>query len=176
MVGAAQAMSLAFCAVCLKAKLVTTNEHTPERVRFADLSTSGMIISLADTSFQLGLVKIVHFRFERKLRMKNSILRGAAEAVELAQQYKDGRFRRWVAPTPEQIKGIRNRMELSQAAFAHLFGFDVTTLRSWEQGKRVPGNDSCLLLKLINHDPNAVLRLIKESKEEKNQVRALELQ
>ena len=95
--------------------------------------------------------------------MKKSILRGAAEGVKLAQQYRDGRFRRWQPPSPDEIKAIRGRMGLSQAAFADLFGFDVTTLRSWEQGKRVPGNDSCLLLKLIGHNPNSVLNLINDT-------------
>jgi putative transcriptional regulator len=41
--------------------------------------------------------------------------------------------------TPEQIKQIRQKLNLTQKEFARLIGCPVATLQSWEQDKRKPG-------------------------------------
>lgn len=71
-------------------------------------------------------------------------------------------FRRWAAPNPEQIKELRKKLKMSQSTFCSTFGFDAATLRSWEQGKRIPGNSSSLLLMFIKVNPMQIRDLIIE--------------
>ncbi len=67
-----------------------------------------------------------------------------------------------VYPTPSaaQIKALRARLGLSQARFAHRFGFTVDTIRQYEQGRRVPSGPASTLLKVIAADPDAVIRAL----------------
>lgn len=48
-------------------------------------------------------------------------------------------------PTAEQVRALRSRLGLSQAQFAHRFGFTVDTVQQYEQGRRIfvgPGFDA----------------------------------
>ncbi|WP_224961067.1 helix-turn-helix domain-containing protein [Geomonas subterranea] len=49
--------------------------------------------------------------------------------------------------TPEQIRGIRRRYQISQAVLASLLNTSVSAVRKWEVGEKHPGG---LALKLIN--------------------------
>src|ERR1700732_4928601 len=46
----------------------------------------------------------------------------------------------YTVTVPEQVDvaKLRRRLGLSQAAFARVFGLDVTALHAWEQGRRRP--------------------------------------
>ena len=67
-----------------------------------------------------------------------------------------------VAQFPEQIdvKAIRKRLGLSQAAFAEDFGFGVAAVRDWEQGRRVPEAGVRAYLVVIDREPEAVRRAL----------------
>jgi putative transcriptional regulator len=65
------------------------------------------------------------------------------------------------APSGEQVRAIRNRLGLSQAQFAHRFGFTVSTLRQYEHNRRRPTGPASTLLKIIAADPEAVARALK---------------
>jgi putative transcriptional regulator len=41
--------------------------------------------------------------------------------------------------TPEQIKEVRRKLDLTQKEFALLVGCPLKTLKNWEQGRRKPG-------------------------------------
>ncbi|WP_266167854.1 NadS family protein [Dyella subtropica] len=58
---------------------------------------------------------------------------------------------------PEDIKEIRTKIGLSQPKFAFLMQVEVSTLRNWEQGRRVPTGPAKALLKAIKNDPEHVL-------------------
>jgi putative transcriptional regulator len=64
-------------------------------------------------------------------------------------------------PTPEQVRALRARLQLSQAQFAHRFGFSVDTVQQYEQGRRVPSGPATTLLRVIESDPEAVLRALR---------------
>jgi putative transcriptional regulator len=66
---------------------------------------------------------------------------------------------------PEQVDvaRLRHRLGLSQAAFAHTFGLDVTALHAWEQGRRRPDRAARVLLAVIAKEPEAVLRALSVS-------------
>jgi putative transcriptional regulator len=70
-----------------------------------------------------------------------------AEARDLRRAYN---------PPVPNVKAIRHKLGLSQAAFAHQFGFSVRTVQQWEQGRAVPDRPARILLRVIETDPQAV--------------------
>ena len=89
-----------------------------------------------------------------------SVLRGAREARAYAQGEREG----FVAHVPEQVdvKAIRRRVGLSQARFAARFGFTLSALRNWEQGRRQPDVAARAFLMVISREPEAVRRALFE--------------
>jgi putative transcriptional regulator len=57
---------------------------------------------------------------------------------------------------PINVRAIRERLGLSQAQFSHKFGFPLSTLRGWEQGRRCPTGASRNFLLVIEKQPKAV--------------------
>jgi putative transcriptional regulator len=62
-------------------------------------------------------------------------------------------------PNPKQI---RHRLHLTQAQFAARFQVPLGTLRDWEQGVREPDRAAKTLLRVIDHDPEAVVRALQK--------------
>ncbi|GAB3129505.1 helix-turn-helix domain-containing protein [Novispirillum itersonii] len=91
----------------------------------------------------------------------SKILAGMREAVAFAEG-KPVDVRETIVRTPAEVdvKAIRERLGLSQQAFATQFGFSPGTVRNWEQGHRHPEGPARVLLKVIEKDPNAVLRAL----------------
>ena len=62
-----------------------------------------------------------------------------------------------IAPPPEYhgegVRRVRERLAMSQAAFAAFLGADVSTVRSWEQDLRPPSPLACRMLSEIEADP-----------------------
>lgn len=59
-------------------------------------------------------------------------------------------------PETVDVKAIRRATGLSQARFAERFGFDLASIRNWEQGRRRPEGPARVLLMVIKHNPQAV--------------------
>ncbi|MCD4719974.1 MAG: helix-turn-helix domain-containing protein [Desulfobacula sp.] len=59
-----------------------------------------------------------------------------------------------VAITAAQIKGIREKRHLSQTVFAQLLNVSPSSVRQWEQGKRIPSGSTKVLLELLNRSPH----------------------
>ena len=53
-----------------------------------------------------------------------------------------------------QIKKIRERTHLSQTVFAELLNVSPSSVRQWEQGKRVPTGATKVLLELLDQSPH----------------------
>ncbi|MCE3247570.1 MAG: family transcriptional regulator [Geminicoccaceae bacterium] len=49
---------------------------------------------------------------------------------------------------------------MSQSRFAKSFGFGLAAVQSWEQGRRRPEGPARILLKVIEHEPDAVRRAL----------------
>ena len=60
------------------------------------------------------------------------------ELIEGIQAIKRGKGKRYTVDVPSDVKEIRERLGLSQSAFAALLGVSVRTLQDWEQGRRHP--------------------------------------
>lgn len=56
-----------------------------------------------------------------------------------------------------KVKQVRAKTKLSQAKFADVIGVQVSTLRNWEQDRRVPTGPARALLRAIDRDPKNVL-------------------
>jgi putative transcriptional regulator len=67
-----------------------------------------------------------------------------------------------VEPPPqyvsEHIKGIRERMGLSQPVFAAALNVSIETVRAWEQGKREPDGATLRLLEVAEEHPDILLK------------------
>lgn len=57
----------------------------------------------------------------------------------------------------DDVKQLRERMQLSQPRFAAMLGISVGTLRNWEQGRRKPEGPARALLRVASVHPEAVL-------------------
>jgi putative transcriptional regulator len=60
-------------------------------------------------------------------------------------------------------KAIRDVCGMSQPEFARAFGFNLSTLRQWEQGRRGPCGTARVLLLVIEASPRIVTRLVREA-------------
>jgi putative transcriptional regulator len=57
------------------------------------------------------------------------------------------------------VKGIREKLKLSQSAFADLLGVSIRTLQGWEQGRREPQGPAIALLRIADQHPEVFLDL-----------------
>ncbi|MBI1774248.1 MAG: helix-turn-helix domain-containing protein [Proteobacteria bacterium] len=76
--------------------------------------------------------------------------------------------------TPEQlaqmrrvsrVKRLRQRLGMTQAAFADAFHLPINTLRDWEQQRSIPDAPARALLLAIERDPELMRRLLAEAVE-----------
>jgi len=88
-------------------------------------------------------------RLIRSAREARAIARGEAEPAAV------------YVPPAVDVRAVRERMQLSQKAFAARFALPLGTVRDWEQGRRKPDRPAALLLNLIDKDPEAVIRALK---------------
>jgi len=63
-------------------------------------------------------------------------------------------------PDELDVREIRSQTGLSQSEFAKRYGFSVSTLRKWEQGKRTPDRSARILLLMIDDIPAVVDRYL----------------
>ena len=67
------------------------------------------------------------------------------------------------APAPPRYLGVPTIPETPcTTPFADRFGLDVRAVQDWEQGRRVPDRAACVLLTVIDRDPEAVERALEE--------------
>lgn len=97
---------------------------------------------------------------EKKMSAGDKILKGLEEALAHAQGGLVARESSIRVPDMVNVREIRNSLGLSQAEFAMMFGFSLDTVRNWEQAKRVPNAQARVLLKIIDHDPDAVKKAL----------------
>lgn len=62
---------------------------------------------------------------------------------------------------PDRIRGIRDRMALSQPVFAAALNVSPETVRAWEQGKREPEGPTLRLLEVAEQHPEVLLTKIR---------------
>jgi putative transcriptional regulator len=60
-------------------------------------------------------------------------------------------------PAEIDVKSIRQRLDMTQARFAEVFGFSLDAVKHWEGGRRNPEAAARAFLKVIAMNPGAVL-------------------
>lgn len=60
-----------------------------------------------------------------------------------------------------RVRRLRNRLGLSQARFAERFHIPVASLQEWEQGRRTPDAATQAYIRVIEREPDAVLRALR---------------
>ena len=59
-------------------------------------------------------------------------------------------------PARVNVKKIRTRLGLSQESFAQTYGFALSAVRDWEQGRNQPDHAARTLLRVIEFNPDVV--------------------
>ena len=88
------------------------------------------------------------------------ILQGAREALALAKGEADAADYVVHVPSEVDVRSIRKRLGLTQAAFAARYGFSVGRVRDWEQGRSPIDTPSRILLTVLDKEPEAVERAL----------------
>jgi putative transcriptional regulator len=85
-----------------------------------------------------------------------------SEALEDAILHAQGQQSGVVEHNSEAInvKEIRKKTGMSQQKFCATFGISLGTLRHWEQGLRSPRGPAKVLLKVVQHNPKAIIEAI----------------
>ena len=89
------------------------------------------------------------------------ILRGLEQALAFIDGTADESQYIVHIPAEIDVKAIRSRLSLTQQQFATRFGFNITTLRHWEQGRRVPDGTARAYLRVIDREPQAVQKALR---------------
>jgi putative transcriptional regulator len=91
----------------------------------------------------------------------DKIAAGLNEALEIARG--NAKPSKLYVPKEISVRDIRKKLDLSQDDFAAEFGFTINQIRDWEQGRTRPLGGLRAYLMLIKNDPQAVLRLLRNS-------------
>ena len=68
--------------------------------------------------------------------------------------------RRTVLSTVD-VKGLRERLGLTQNQFSGLIGVSIKTLQNWEQARRKPTGPAAALLCIVEREPAMALRALR---------------
>jgi len=83
------------------------------------------------------------------------------EGIQEIKAFKEGKksLRTFELSEPSSPQKIREKLNLSQTAFATLMGVSVRTLQDWEQGRRNPKGPAKSLLRIAEQNPKAFLSI-----------------
>lgn len=95
-------------------------------------------------------------------RAFDKIAAGLGDAKSFIEGTADKQAFRIHVPTQVDVKKIRTRLGLSQESFAQTYGFALSAVRDWEQGRRQPERSARILLKVVEKEPDAVTRALTE--------------
>jgi putative transcriptional regulator len=90
----------------------------------------------------------------------------ALEADDLEDRLTVRRARIDLEPTPytaDMVRGVRERLGVSQALFARFLGCSANTVRAWEQGVNTPHPMARRFLDEIRRDPEYWRRRLRDA-------------
>src|ERR1700758_858185 len=97
------------------------------------------------------------------MKKRHKIVAGMQEAISYAKGAPvRARVTRYNVPENIDVKKLREGLGMSQPEFAIRFGFNLATLRQWEQGRRYPDGPARVLLTVIGHSPETVQRALED--------------
>lgn len=93
--------------------------------------------------------------------MKNRKRDIGQEILEAISDIKAGKAKRFVVHAPDDIRQVRDRLELSQSGFANILHVSTRTLQAWEQGRRSPSGAALALLTIAAVRPDVIRQVLK---------------
>lgn len=83
------------------------------------------------------------------------------EGLDDIKRFKKGnlKLRTTELSEPSEPRIIREKLKLSQSAFAGLLGVSTRTLQDWEQGRRSPQGPAIALLRIAEQHPEVFVQL-----------------
>ena len=63
-------------------------------------------------------------------------------------------------PAQVDVKGIRRKLNMTQARFSNTFGFSLDAVKHWEGGRRTPEASARAFLTVIAKNPAAVIEAL----------------
>jgi putative transcriptional regulator len=106
----------------------------------------------------------------RDNRVFNGILAGLKEVA--AHKRGEIKLNSYLAPSPVNVKAIRNKVGLSQSEFSARYGFPIRTLQDWELGRNQPPSPVRCYLLVIEQEPRRVEEILRDAGDGPNQWRA----
>ena len=98
---------------------------------------------------------------EPKVDLTGELIASMEEAVQIiAGEVAPSRGYHPVVVPDVDVRAARQRLGMTQPAFAAKFGVALPTLRKWEQGQRRPDGPARVLLRVIEREPEAVRRAL----------------
>jgi putative transcriptional regulator len=91
-------------------------------------------------------------------KLGKALIKAAKEARAIARGEADPSTYRVHVPPEIDVKSLRKSLGLTQPEFAARYGFNVATLRDWEQRRSRPVEHSRAYLLLIKKNPMGVLK------------------
>lgn len=64
-----------------------------------------------------------------------------------------------VTIAPQELRDVREKLNLSQAVFAHYLHTGETTYQKWEQGRAKPNAQAVLLIRMVQKTPETLQTL-----------------
>ncbi|ADI78532.1 MULTISPECIES: helix-turn-helix domain-containing protein [Pantoea] len=64
-----------------------------------------------------------------------------------------------VTIAPQELRDVREKLNLSQAVFAHYLHTGETTWQNWEQGRARPNAQAVLLIRMVQQNPETLKTL-----------------
>ncbi len=89
-------------------------------------------------------------------RAFHKIAEGLHEAISIAKGEANASTYRVHVPGKIDVRAIRRRVGMTQSEFAARFGFPLTCVRDWEQGRSRPDSAVRAYLRVIDRNPQAV--------------------
>ncbi len=84
------------------------------------------------------------------------------EILDGIRAIKKGQGKKFIVKEPGPVKDIREKLGISQSAFASLLGVSVRTLQDWEQNRREPSGAARSLLFIAENRPKILLEVFSQ--------------
>lgn len=83
------------------------------------------------------------------------------EGIQEIKNFKKGdiQLQTRILKEPSSAKIIRDKLNLSQSAFASLMGVSPRTIQDWEQGRRKPQGPAKSLLRIAEQHPEIFIEI-----------------
>ncbi len=90
------------------------------------------------------------------------IIDGLNDAIAITQGRADPKTYRVHVPVDVDVQKIRKKLKLTQAEFAHRYGFSLGSIRDWEQKRKQPEASARMFLKVIEKRPDVVAEVLRK--------------